>query len=301
MKRKSLLIICALSLGIFSITACSPNPKISDDAEMTAFSWSHNNMDRSDCYSFALFIQYGEPKISAWYFDSETGEDVEKEALPIEWIEWYDVENFIRTAGLSVYKKPLFRTEDYFSNTITVKWNREGKEKEITYGEGNSSGLYSILNNILENAVSNAEKQNNRAVEDTAVLTEFSWNQSSSVSYQCFNFYAGNPSFRLPDGKKYLNCQFTDSEHEIIQITDAELTDGQWKTLEDYLRKPAVSDLPQYTAPSSYMLDGDDSCIAVKWTENGESFTNLYNGQNANEFWTFITEFACEIKENSAE
>ena len=79
------------------------------------------------------------------------------------------------------------------------------------------------------------------------------------------------------------------------------LTDGQWKTLEDYLRKPAVSDLPQYTAPSSYMLDGDDSCIAVKWTENGESFTNLYNGQNANEFWTFITEFACEIKEDSAE
>lgn len=301
MKRKSLLIICALSLGIFSMTACSPNPKISDDAEMTAFSWSHNNMDRSDCYSFALFIQYGEPKISARYFDSETGEDVEKEALPIEWIEWYDVENFIRTASLSVYKKPLFRTEDYFSNTITVKWNREGKEKEITYGEGNSSGLYFILNNILENAVSNAEKQNNRAVEDTAVLTEFSWNQSSSVSYQCFNFYAGNPSFRLPDGKKYLNCQFTDSEHEIIQITDAELTDGQWKTLEDYLRKPAVSDLPQYTAPSSYMLDGDDSCIAVKWTENGESFTNLYNGQNANEFWTFITEFACEIKENSAE
>ena len=87
MKRKSLLIICALSLGIFSITACSPNPKISDNAEMTAFSWSHNNMDRSDCYSFALFIQDGEPKISARYFDSETGEDVEKEALPIEWIE----------------------------------------------------------------------------------------------------------------------------------------------------------------------------------------------------------------------
>ena len=79
------------------------------------------------------------------------------------------------------------------------------------------------------------------------------------------------------------------------------IANQQWKTLEDYLRKPAVSELPQYTAPSSYVLDGDDSCIAVKWTENGESFTNLYNGQNANEFWTFITEFACEIKENSAE
>ena len=113
MKSKSLLIICALSLGIFSITACSPNPKISYDAEMTAFSWSHNNMDRSDCYSFALFIQDGEPKISARYFDSETGEDVEKKPYPLSGL------NGMTSKILSV--QPVFRfTKSLFSARRTI-------------------------------------------------------------------------------------------------------------------------------------------------------------------------------------
>lgn len=301
-KKELILMIFTVTLLVFSFASCGGSQKISETAEMTELFWSHNGISQNENFSYSLFIESGEPKISARYFDESTGEESYVSALPIDPLEWQSVESLIRKAELPKYKKTLFGTSGCSSDIITVVWNDNGTEKEIKYA-GNSSELYDFISETLEYAKTNSERPKNREISDTARLKEFSWSQSGSSSYQCFGFsvrdISSNDAF-VEKSEKHFDCNFQSEDGGAVEIVDAVITAEQWSRLEKCLRSFLLSDPKEYSPQSRLILDGDDSNLCITFEDNGEKIKNSYDGRGETEFFELLSELALELEEPSA-
>lgn len=302
-KELAVMIFTASFLTL-SLTACFGGGA-SKNSDITRVVLSGGGMSRSDRYSYSMFVEDGEPKISAWYFDEELGEYVDSPALTIDWIEWISVKDMIFEADLKKYKKPLISPRDYSANTISVTWEKNGREKQIEYADSLPE-LRPLAEEILLFAKENADRPKNQAVSGEAVLNSFEWLSSSTVFYQCFSISAGSETHELyieepnPDDR-YFNCILNSENGDEIEIIDALMTAEQWKRLEERLHEFILSEPSEYTPPSRFLLDADSSCIYVSWTDNGERITNRYNGGGEQELLSFLYDLAFEIKENNTE
>ena len=102
-KELAVMIFTASFLTL-SLTACFGGGA-SKNSDITRVVLSGGGMSRSDRYSYSMFVEDGEPKISAWYFDEELGEYVDSPALTSDWMEWMSVKDMIFEADLKKYKK----------------------------------------------------------------------------------------------------------------------------------------------------------------------------------------------------
>ena len=207
-KELAVMIFTASFLTL-SLTACFGGGA-SKNSDITRVVLSGGGMSRSDRYSYSMFVEDGEPKISAWYFDEELGEYVDSPALTIDWIEWMSVKDMIFEADLKKYKKPLISPRDYSANTISVTWEKNCREKQIEYADSLPERR-PLAEEILVSATENADRAKNQAVSGEAVLNSFEWLSSSTVFYQCFSISAGSEAHELyieepnPDDI-YFNC-----------------------------------------------------------------------------------------------
>lgn len=135
-------------------------------------------------------------------------------------------------------------------------------------------------------------KQQVQVVSDTARLESFFWNQSHSNADECFVFSFGAAQWDTEAKGHYLNCEFRATDGEFIDHRDVPVTQEQWSELEKKLRELS---LPPYVPPDPDLLDAADSCLEICWTENGNRFTNRYNGEYAHELHTFLMTFIGQI------
>ena len=132
--------------------------------------------------------------------------------------------------------------------------------------------------------------QKTQTVPDTAELYSFAWRQSTENADACFMFSFG----AVEAGGHHLSCTFRTPDGEAVEYTDVPVTDAQWSELEAALRSLT---LPSYAPPDPYLMDAADSCIAVCWADNGDRFTNRYNGEYAHELHSFLLALIGQITE----
>ena len=134
-------------------------------------------------------------------------------------------------------------------------------------------------------------EQKTQTVPDTATLYSFFWRQSAENADACFAFSFGAAEETEATGH-YLSCTFRTPDGEAAEHTDVPVTDTRWNELEAALRRLS---LPSYSPPDPHLLDATDSCVAIGWAENGNHFTNRYNGASAHELHAFLMTFIGQI------
>lgn len=161
------------------------------------------------------------------------------------------------------------------------------------------------------------ESEEIREVSEMAELVEFSWHQSAMSYDGCFDFRI--TASEQESAAPRLYCDYTDPETgERIEIgeessgfqgfrLDGTRTDNaacppvpleRWEELADFLRK---AELSPYSPPEPGLMDATNSNIQVTWRENGEKFTNSYNGIYAHELLKLLQDIAGEVSRNTLE
>ena len=136
-------------------------------------------------------------------------------------------------------------------------------------------------------------EQKVQTVSDTAELYSFAWRQSAENADANFAFSFGAAEETEAAGH-YLSCTFRTPDGEAVEHTDVPITEAQWSELEAALRSLS---LPPYAPPDSYLMDATDSCVEVCWEDNGNRFTNRYNGEYAHELHSFLLTLIGQITE----
>lgn len=161
------------------------------------------------------------------------------------------------------------------------------------------------------------ESEEIREVSEMAELVEFSWHQSAMSYDGCFDFRI--TASEQESAAPRLYCDYTDPETgERIEIgeessgfqgfrLDGTRTDNtacppvpleRWEELADFLRR---AELSPYSPPEPGLMDATNSNIQVTWRENGEKFTNSYNGIYAHELLKLLQDIAGEVSRNTLE
>lgn len=136
-------------------------------------------------------------------------------------------------------------------------------------------------------------EQKVQTMPNAAELCSFFWRQSTENADACFVFSFGAGEETEAAGH-YLSCTFRSPDGEAVEHTDVPVTDAQWSELEAALRSLT---LPPYAPPDPYLMDATDSCIEVCWADNGNRFTNRYNGEYAHELHSFLLTLIGQITE----
>lgn len=142
-----------------------------------------------------------------------------------------------------------------------------------------------------------------REVSEMTELVEFSW-RSFAIGTNNFQFHIVCTG-QEPSGPR-LYCDYVDQETgEQIEIGDEHnsracptVPSARWEDLADFLRK---TQLPPFSPPDTARLAADGiiadvsvSEIKTIWREDGEVFTNSYDGHDAGELLELLQDIAKE-------
>ena len=135
-------------------------------------------------------------------------------------------------------------------------------------------------------------EQKTQTVPDTATLYSFFWRQSAENADACFTLSFSAAETNAGADGHYLNGEFRAADGEFVECRDVPVPEERWRELEAALRRLS---LPSYSPPDPHLLDATDSCVAIGWAENGNHFTNRYNGASAHELHAFLMTFIGQI------
>lgn len=146
----------------------------------------------------------------------------------------------------------------------------------------------------MENPGIVGEPEENRDIPETAELVSFSWYQCAMTSYESFFFRI----YAVGQDDPVLYCEYMDEETgESIKIggleyeTHLPVSTERRAELSDFLRK---AELPVYRDPNPELLDTTVSHVSATWRENGEQFTNNYDGIYAHDLLELVKGIARE-------
>ena len=124
------------------------------------------------------------------------------------------------------------------------------------------------------------------------LLYSFFWSLSHSNADECFVFSFGAAQWDTEVEGHFLNCEFRTLDGDYVEHRDVSVTEERWNELALMLR---TISLPPYSPPDLYLLDAANSCVEISWVENGERFTDRFNGEYAHGLHELLVTFIGQI------
>ena len=124
-------------------------------------------------------------------------------------------------------------------------------------------------------------------------LVALRWTQSHSCREDCFAFFV-----ERQDGIPCISGEYVQKEERNPE--DLPLSEPQWRQLETYLTTHTFPPRPEPT-PDLMVLDATESLLTLTWRQGGQTVREEWDGQNARELRTLLTELAEDARKQRIE
>ena len=313
-------LIAVLAIAMLALTGCSlyrmvVTSQIKDggrmenpDAyragkELVEVSWRQSSDNYYRCFSLRFYQENDMPLLTGWFPSRSGGDEVRKsgtdafsDPIPwqLTWVQWFELQNTLAESALPAYKKPSADAVDGTDSELRVVWRTEDGEERQSLSGSHAEALETLVLGIAEDAYAASELEaEQHEVRETAVLTGIYWDQRAPSESDCFSFRLKDAPGALREGMgAAFSYRYRTQSGEPVSRTNVPLSPEQAQQALTHIGQALrAQELPAYR-PGAYPQDTADSYLAATWSDDDQTFTNLYSGADAGTLFTLLTELA---------
>ena len=272
--------------------------------ELVKFEWRQSHRNFYSSFSLKFYQEDDMPLLTGWFPSQSGGDEVRKSGTDafsnpvpwqLTWVQWFELQNVLAELDLPAYRKPDSGSYDEVDSEIRVVWRTDDGDETQKLSGSHAEALETLVLGIAEEAYAASKLETaQREVSESAKLTRFYWNQSALSVIDSFSFSLRGTTQPFNQAKEiYFSYRYSTERNGLISRVDVSVPEEQAQAFFDRLGKELRAQaLPMYHVPGAHVHDATDSHIAATWSDDGQSFTNSYNGEGAQSIYTLLVEFA---------